>query len=45
MIIREANEEDIGVLVTLIRSSFRDVPERFELTVENCPKYVAFYPK
>ncbi len=42
MNIREANETDIGVLVTLIRNSFRDVAERFELTVENCPKNLAF---
>jgi N-acetylglutamate synthase-like GNAT family acetyltransferase len=43
MIIRQANEADIGVLVTLIRNSFRDVAEKFNLTVENCPKSPAFY--
>jgi len=42
MIIRQANEADIGVLVTLLRSSFRDVAERFELTAENCPRNPAF---
>ena len=42
MTIREANEGDIGTLVTLLRESFRDVAERFELTVENCPKNLAF---
>jgi len=42
MTIREANEEDVGTLVALLRESFRDVAERFELTVENCPKNLAF---
>ena len=42
MTIREANEADIGTLVTLLRGSFRDVAERFELTIENCPKNLAF---
>jgi len=42
MNIREANEADVGTLVTLLRESFRDVAERFELTVENCPKNLAF---
>jgi ribosomal protein S18 acetylase RimI-like enzyme len=45
MNIRETNETDIGVLVALIRSSFRDVAEKFNLTVENCPKSPAFYTK
>ncbi|MHC4625821.1 MAG: GNAT family N-acetyltransferase [Planctomycetota bacterium] len=40
--IREANEADVGILVSLLRESFRDVAERFELTVENCPKNLAF---
>jgi N-acetylglutamate synthase-like GNAT family acetyltransferase len=42
MIIRDANEADIDTLVTLLRSSFSDVAERFELTIENCPKNLAF---
>ncbi len=42
MIIRDANETDIDVLVSILRESFRDVAERFELTVENCPKNLAF---
>lgn len=42
MIIRQANKADIDTLVTLLRSSFRDVAERFELTIENCPKNPAF---
>jgi N-acetylglutamate synthase-like GNAT family acetyltransferase len=42
MTIREANEGDVDTLATLLRESFRDVAERFELTVENCPKNLAF---
>ncbi len=42
MIIRDANEADVGILATLLRESFRDVAERFDLTVENCPKNLAF---
>ena len=42
MIIRDANEADISILATLLCESFRDVAERFELTVENCPKNLAF---
>ena len=42
MIIRDANETDVGILAALMRESFRDVAERFELTVENCPKNLAF---
>ena len=45
MVIRDANEADIDTLVTLLRSSFRDVAERFELTIENCPKNLAFCTK
>ena len=45
MIIRQANEADIDTLVSLLRSSFSDVAERFELTVENCPKNLAFCTK
>ena len=45
MIIRDANEADIDTLVTLLRSSFSDVAERFELTVENCPRNLAFCTK
>jgi N-acetylglutamate synthase-like GNAT family acetyltransferase len=42
MIVREANETDVGALVTLLRDSFRDVAERFGLTVANCPRNLAF---
>ena len=45
MIIRQANEADIDTLVILLRSSFSDVAERFELTFENCPKNLAFCTK
>jgi len=45
MSIRDANESDIDTLVTLLRGSFRDVAERFELTIENCPKNLAFCTK
>ncbi len=42
MNIREANDADVGTLVNLLRESFRDVAERFELTIENCPKNLAY---
>ncbi len=42
MTIREANQADVRTLVSLLRESFRDMAERFELTVENCPKNLAF---
>ena len=42
MIIRDATEADVGTLVNLLRESFRDAAERFDLTVENCPKNLAF---
>jgi N-acetylglutamate synthase-like GNAT family acetyltransferase len=38
-IIRQATDQDISLLATLIRDSFRDVAERFELTPENCPTH------
>ncbi|MBN1655981.1 MAG: GNAT family N-acetyltransferase [Deltaproteobacteria bacterium] len=37
--IRNASDDDIPLLATLIRTSFRDVAERFGLTAENCPKH------
>ncbi len=39
MEIREASERDTGDLNRIIRTSFRDVAERFELTAENCPTH------
>ena len=42
MVIRQANKADMGILVALLRDSFRNVAERFELTEENCPKFLAF---
>jgi N-acetylglutamate synthase-like GNAT family acetyltransferase len=37
--IRACTREDIGVLVEIIRESFRDVAERFGLTPENAPRH------
>lgn len=45
MMIRQANDADTVALVTLLRSSFSEVAERFELTIENCPKNLAFCTK
>jgi N-acetylglutamate synthase-like GNAT family acetyltransferase len=42
MVIREAGGSDILALVDILRSSFREVAERFGLTIENCPKSLAF---
>ncbi|MBN2028529.1 MAG: GNAT family N-acetyltransferase [Actinobacteria bacterium] len=42
MEIREAGRVDIPILASLIRDSFRDVAERFELTPENCPTHPSF---
>jgi N-acetylglutamate synthase-like GNAT family acetyltransferase len=42
MIIREAKRTDIDILVTLLRSSFRGVAERFGITEKNNPKFLAF---
>lgn len=45
MKIRKAKISDKGVLVKLIRNSFRDVAEKFSITVENCPKFGGFNTK
>ena len=37
--IRTCTQEDIGVLIEIIRSSFQDVAERFGLTQENSPHH------
>ena len=42
MVIREAKRADIDVLVTLLRSSFRNVAEKFGITEDNNPKSLAF---
>jgi N-acetylglutamate synthase-like GNAT family acetyltransferase len=42
MIIRQASLADLLLLVNLLRRSFVDVAKRFNLTVENCPKNLAF---
>lgn len=39
ILIREATREDVSLLTTIIRKSFRDVAERFNLTPENCPTH------
>lgn len=39
MKIREAGRADVPALASLIRDSFRDVAERFDLTAENCPTH------
>jgi len=38
-VIREASREDAPLLARLIRDSFRDVAERFNLTADNCPTH------
>jgi N-acetylglutamate synthase-like GNAT family acetyltransferase len=38
-VIRDASSSDIPLLTTLIRNSFRDVADRFNLTSENCPAH------
>ena len=42
MVIRQAKQADIDLLVTLLRSSFRDVAERFGISEENNPGSLAF---
>lgn len=37
--IRDASRADVFVLVDIIRNSFRDVADRFDLTEKNCPKH------
>jgi N-acetylglutamate synthase-like GNAT family acetyltransferase len=42
MVIRDAKKADKDMIVALLRKSFRDVAEKFALTVENCPKFAGF---
>lgn len=42
MVIKKASIADIPVLLGILRKSFADVAEKFNLTVENCPKNLAF---
>jgi N-acetylglutamate synthase-like GNAT family acetyltransferase len=37
--IRAGTQKDVAVLTEIIRSSFRDVADRFGLTQENCPTH------
>jgi N-acetylglutamate synthase-like GNAT family acetyltransferase len=37
--IRAATQQDIPLLTMLVSTVFRDVAERFHLTLENCPKH------
>lgn len=37
--IRDATQEDVPVIVDIIRNSFSEVAIRFGLTLENCPKH------
>jgi N-acetylglutamate synthase-like GNAT family acetyltransferase len=38
-LIRDATNEDISLLTALIRNSFLDIAERFNLTPQNCPTH------
>ena len=42
MVIRQAYKTDIDALVSLLRRSFRDVAEKFGITEENNPRFLAF---
>lgn len=42
-LIRAASAGDISLLSEIIRVSFRDVAERFNLTIDNCPKHPSNY--
>lgn len=42
MVIKNASKADISILLDILRKSFAGVAERFNLTVENCPKNLAF---
>lgn len=43
MKIKKTSKSDISVLVTLLRDSFKNVAQKYGLTIENCPRHVAFY--
>ena len=45
MIIKQAGKADIAVLLDILCKSFATVAEKFNLTIENCPKHPAFYTK
>ena len=44
-LIVRATEADIGLLSGLIRNSFADVADRFELTPQNCPRHPSNYTR
>lgn len=39
MRIREATKHDVSIITEIIRGSFRDVAEKFGLTIDNCPTH------
>jgi len=41
VVIRNATKSDVSLLAMLIRDSFRDVAERFDITPENCPTFAS----
>ena len=41
--IREADSDDVSLISGLVSECFRDVAERFNLTLENCPKHPSHY--
>jgi len=42
MVIRQASKADTSILLDILRESFAGVAERFDLSVDNCPKSLAF---
>jgi ribosomal protein S18 acetylase RimI-like enzyme len=42
MVIEEASKADMSILLDILRKSFAGVADRFNLTIENCPKNLAF---
>jgi len=42
MVIKEASKADISILLDILRKSFDGVAKKFNLTVENCHKNLAF---
>jgi hypothetical protein len=42
MVIKEASKADVSILLDILRKSFGGIAKKFNLTVENCPKNLAF---